>query len=195
MRWAYAALGIGFTVLIGGYLLFVPSTAEAPVQTSMGKMTLQSSAFREGERIPSQFTCDGDNINPELIFGNVPENTVSLVLIMDDPDVRQSVKDERGIDAIDHWILFNIPPNTSSIAENTTVGVPGENVGEGGAYVGPCPPPQFEPAEHRYFFRLYALDTELGLHAGATKEEVRRAMEGHVIDNAELIGRYSRDNN
>ncbi|MBI4088188.1 YbhB/YbcL family Raf kinase inhibitor-like protein [Candidatus Kaiserbacteria bacterium] len=152
-------------------------------------LTLTSPTFENGSSVPNRFTCDGDNTSPPLSWSGVPEGTRSLVLIMDDPDVPKVLKPD-GI--FDHWTLFNIPPGTREIPEGGSVGVPGANGAGKKAYTGPCPPPQYEPSEHRYFFRLYALDTMLPLQAGASKDEVLAAMQGHVIAQAELMGRYKR---
>ncbi len=108
---------------------------------------------------------------------------------MDDPDVPRVLRPD-GV--FDHWILFNIPPKTVEIAEGGTVGTAGKNGTGGNRYTGPCPPPQYEPSEHRYFFRLYALDMNLSLKEGSMKGDVLKAMEGHVIGQAELIGKYKK---
>jgi Raf kinase inhibitor-like YbhB/YbcL family protein len=108
---------------------------------------------------------------------------------MDDPDVPAEVRPERNFD---HWVLFDIPPATLGISEGGSIGTKGANGRGAPAYAGPCPPPQYAPSEHRYFFRLYALDTMLNLPEGATKQQVLEAMEGHVIAQAELMGRYER---
>jgi hypothetical protein len=123
------------------------------------------------------------------LIAGTPAQTKSLVLIMDDPDVPRSIKPD-GV--FDHWVLFNIPPDTKIIAEGGSVGTPGKNSVGQHTYTGPCPPPQFEPAEHRYVFTLYALDTLLPLSAGATKAEVLQAAEGHIIAHTMLTGRYQR---
>ena len=163
---------------------------------------LTSPAFADGATIPSQYTCDGERgLSPTLAITGMPENARSLTLIMDDPDVPKSL---RADGVFDHWVLFNIPPDTMRIPEGATsdyddlrgeavaFGTPGANSAGRNAYTGPCPPPQYEPSEHRYFFRLYALDTTLSLQEGATRTEVEQAMEGHVIETAELMGRYRR---
>ena len=106
---------------------------------------------------------------------------------MDDPDIPDSVKEKFG-DTFDHWILFNLDPSVTSIDENSTLGVQGSNSGGEAKYTGPCPPDR----EHRYFFKLYALDITLDLEEGAAKKEVEAAMEGHIIEKAELMGRYER---
>ncbi|MDP2648797.1 MAG: YbhB/YbcL family Raf kinase inhibitor-like protein [bacterium] len=159
-------------------------------------LTLSSTAFESGASIPSRFTCDGDNASPPLSFGGVPEGAVSLALIMDDPDIPQAVKDSMHIGVFDHWVLYDLPPNTGSLEEGSPpadgAGVEGVNGAGKGGYTGPCPPKQYEPTEHRYFFRLYALDTKLDLPAGSTKAEVLSAMQGHILAEAELMGKYER---
>ena len=192
MRYAYAALGVGFLILIIGYSLLVPEKETIPKTNtrSMSTLTLQSPAFEHDATIPARYTCDGENVSPELQISGVPEGTQSLVLIMDDPDVPKAVRDDQ---MFDHWVLFNIPPETMSIGAGENPGVLGGNTRGEAAYTGPCPPPQFEPKEHRYIFQLYALDSKLALSEGATKEAVKAAMKGHILDKAELIGRYSRE--
>ncbi len=108
---------------------------------------------------------------------------------MDDPDVPVALMPE-GL--FTHWILFNIPPETLSIPEGGTIGTPGANTRGDMHYTGPCPPPDHEPKTHRYIFKLYALDTELELEEGASKEEVEAEMQGHTLATTELIGTYSR---
>lgn len=152
-------------------------------------MELTSPAFEHGSVIPRKFTCDGDNVSPGLAIAEVPEGARSLVLLMDDPDVPRAVREDR---MFDHLVLFNIPPDTRVIPEGESAGVAGVNTAGSLGYTGPCPPPQFEPKEHRYVFSLYALDCELPLEAGTSKEQVRSAMKGHLLAKAELIGRYAR---
>lgn len=149
-------------------------------------MKLTSSAFKEGGIIPSIYTCEGKNINPPLLISGISANAKSLVLIMDDPDVPASVRPER---MYDHWVVFNIPPTTHQIDEHATPpGVQGRNTAGKNQYTGPCPPDR----EHRYFFKLYALDKLLELHAGATKKEVEHAMHGHIIAECHLMARYEK---
>lgn len=146
-------------------------------------MKITSFAFEHNSKIPSKYTCDGENINPELRIEEVPENAKSLVLIVDDPDAT------RGSTWL-HWTLWNINSQTKEIAENsvpegaiegkTDFGKPG--------WGGPCPP----SGSHRYFFKLFALDEILDLSAGASLDELQKAMEGHILSQAELIGLYSR---
>ncbi|MEK7208771.1 MAG: YbhB/YbcL family Raf kinase inhibitor-like protein [Patescibacteria group bacterium] len=156
--------------------------------TLAGTLSLSSPAFAAGGLIPVKYTCDeatsAGGVNPPLAITGVPAKTQSLVLIMDDPD---AVKPAGRV--WDHWIVFNLPPTITTIAENTVpAGMVGLNSGGQINYQGPCPPDR----EHRYFFKLYALDTALNLIAGANKKEVEQAMTGHILDQAVLIGRYER---
>jgi Raf kinase inhibitor-like YbhB/YbcL family protein len=163
--------------------------AQSKKQLDSNPMKLTSSAFLNGETIPMIFTCDGANHNPPLTFSNVPSQAQSLVLIMDDPDVPKNLLPS-GV--FDHWAVFNMPPTTRGLGENQIPsGVTGNNGAGKAQYTGPCPPDR----EHRYFFRLYALDRMLDLNTGATKTQIIEAMKSHIIEQAELIGRYNRPQN
>jgi hypothetical protein len=152
-------------------------------------MKLTCPNFRDGESIPSQFTCEGKDTNPPLEFSDVPKEAKSLVLIMDDPDVPAAVRPDQ---MYDHWVIFNMPPSTRSIPANTTPpGIEGNGTRKTG-YEGPCPPRQYAPTKHRYFFKLYALDRILDLKKRATKKEVEKAMQGHILDEAKLLGCYEK---
>jgi Raf kinase inhibitor-like YbhB/YbcL family protein len=155
-----------------------------------GTMSLQisSTAFSAGETIPKKFTCDGPDVSPRLAWTEPPANTQSFALIMDDPDAPAGTWV--------HWVLYGLPAATKELPE----GVAKQEQLSSGArqgrndfgkigYGGPCPPPG---KPHRYFFKLYALDTKLSLKAGATKAGVEHAMKGHILAQAELIGRYGR---
>ena len=156
-------------------------------------MKLTSTAFEHNGMMPTKYTCDGDReLSPPLSISGVPETAKSLVLIMDDPDIPEVFKKSHGISAFDHWTLFNISPETRGIPEGGTVGTPGATTRGELKYVGPCPPPEYEPSTHRYFFRLYALSAPLDLPAGATKEQVLDALAPVTLEETELIGRYSR---
>jgi len=145
-------------------------------------MQLTSSAFQHNSPIPSEFTCDGENINPPLSITDVPANAKSLVLIVDDPDAVVGVWD--------HWIVFNMPPSSKQIAQNTQPqGGAGKNSGSKNNYQGPCPP----SGTHRYFFKLYALDATLNLPEGSTKKQVESAMQEHILVKSELVGMYNRN--
>ncbi|MFI5334929.1 MAG: YbhB/YbcL family Raf kinase inhibitor-like protein [Chlamydiales bacterium] len=149
-------------------------------------MKLISSAFKEGEKIPSIYTCDGKNINPPLEISGVPKEAKSLALIMDDPDVPESVRKDR---MWVHWIQFDMPISLVQVKENASLpGVAGKNTGGKLGYDGPCPPDR----EHRYFFKLYALDTLLKLPQGTSKDLLEKAMQGHILATAQLMGRYER---
>lgn len=151
-------------------------------------MKLTSPAFEHESHIPQQYTCDGEELSPPLAISNIPSGTVSLVLIMDDPDVPKTIRPD-GI--WDHWIVFNISPSTTSIKEGSNPsGILGIGTGKNTGYQGPCPP---KGQEHHYFFNLYALDTQLDLTEGATKKQVMDAMKDHVLAKAILIGRYERE--
>lgn len=203
MRNAYVIVGIaGLIVFLGAAYAFNRSstqprnTISAAVRTNTSAsmatstLTLTSPAFVDNASIPPRFTCDGDRgVSPALSIGGVPEGAKSLALIMDDPDVPKVLHTD-GV--FDHWVLFNIPADTREIPEGESVGVAGANGAGKNAYTGPCPPPQYEPSEHRYIFKLYALDSELALETGASKADVEKAMEGHIIGQAQLVGRYKR---
>lgn len=156
----------------------------------MADFALTSTAFDYGETIPPLYTCDGENMIPPLTIANVPAGTEALALIVEDPDVPREVLESR---VFDHWILFNIPPEEKEITADHIPGVPGLNTRGENGYTGPCPPPEYEPKEHRYFFTLYALTTTLPLPVGAKKQEVLEAMDGNVIGQTELLGRYQRE--
>ncbi len=192
MKTTYTLVGIGFIIILGAFV-FLSQTAEAPVlpesDTLSNEMELTSAAFENGQRIPSKYTCDADNISPPLEVRGVPENARSLVLIMDDPDVPKSLRPD-GV--FDHWVVYGIDPATTVIPEASVHGTQGLNGAGKDSYAGPCPPPEYEPTEHRYFFKLYALDTTLNFIKQPTKQEVLDAIQSHVIAEAELMGRYER---
>jgi Raf kinase inhibitor-like YbhB/YbcL family protein len=149
-------------------------------------MKLTSSAFSHEGKIPSKYTCDGDNINPPLNISDVPPGAKSLVLIMDDPDVPKTIRED-GM--WDHWVVFNVPTSVREIEEGVEpAGTHGAGTGGDEGYLGPCPPDR----EHRYFFKLYALEKELDLPTGAKKREVEKAMQGHIMAEVVLMGRYER---
>lgn len=165
----------------------IPMTAK----TTHPFFALTSPAFADGASIPAAYTCDDRReLSPTLAITGTPDDAKSLALIMDDPDVPKALYPDGG--EFDHWILFNIPAQTKAIMEGESVGTPGANSAGQNAYTGPCPPPQYDPSEHRYVFTLYALDTDLPLSAGASKAQVLSAMQGHIIAQTQLIGRYKR---
>ena len=170
-------------IVLGLALIYVIfNSALITVNELKKSMLIQSSAFAHNQTIPKKYTCDGENINPTIAFSNIPKGAKTLALIVDDPDA--------PVGLWVHWILFNISSDTKEIKEGSMPkgAVEGTtNFGKPG-YGGPCPP----GGEHRYFFKLYALDTELDLPSSADKETLEEAMVGHVLDKAELVGLYSR---
>lgn len=147
----------------------------------MSQLSIKSQAFEPNKSIPEKYTCVGDNINPPLTIEGIPQKTKSLALLMDDPDAPSGT--------FDHWIVWNIPPQTGRIAENSVPGTQGLNSARENNYHGPCPPPG---KPHRYFFKVYALDIELGLGANSRKRDVEKAIQGHILAKAELIGLFHR---
>lgn len=150
-------------------------------------MELTSQAFRHEGTIPKLHTCDGKHVSPPLSWSGAPAGTKSFALLCDDPDAPGRVWV--------HWVVFNIPASVSELPENVlkTRVLPngaaqGVNTSRGIGYEGPCPP----KGSHRYYFKLHALDTELDLQPGCTKEDLLKAMEGHVLDVAVIMGRYAR---
>jgi Raf kinase inhibitor-like YbhB/YbcL family protein len=190
MRQAFVLLGIMTAIVYVGAFVAFHKKAEAPVITKEISMSLSltSPAFKEGEKIPLQYSCDGENISVPLRIEGAPEGTKSFVLVMDDPDIPQSVKDEWKVERVDHWVVYNIPPETSDIAAGETVGILGKNTRGTIAYRGPCPPDR----EHRYFFRLYALSGTLNFIATPSLYDVEEAAKGMMIEQAALMGRYER---
>jgi len=142
-------------------------------------MTLTSPEFEHNQFIPRKFTCEGDDVNPALIIEDVPKEAKSLALIMDDPDA--------SMGTWVHWVVFDIPVK-NRIEENSIPGKQGINNAGQKNYHGPCPP----SGVHRYFFKLYALDTLLNLKEGISKGGLEKAMQGHILAEAELIGLYKR---
>lgn len=150
---------------------------------------ITSEAFQEGDTIPIHLSCDGNNASPALSWTGIPPETRSLALICEDPDAPSGL--------FTHWLVYNILPTVTELPADTPIteklangSLQGRNDFKNIGYGGPCPPPQDK--EHRYFFRLYALDTELALQGGASRAEVLRAMEGHILEQGHLMGKYQR---
>lgn len=146
-----------------------------------GFMEVTSSAFEYGQSIPKKFTCQGQNISPALEIKNLPENTVSIAIVMDDPDAPSGT--------FDHWLAWNIAP-TPQIEEGAKFTGEGKNGFGKIGYGGPCPP---LGREHRYFFKVFALDAFLQLPAGSNKEKLFRLIKPHLIDEAELMGTFQKE--
>lgn len=188
------------TVLVGYFLgkdLVSSSVAtidsiasQASITTSTAKtytsMTLHSSAFANNQPLPADYTCDGSGVNPPLEFSAVPKNAKSLALIVEDQDVPKSIRTD-GLWY--HWLVWDMPAGTTGIDSGEEApGIVGKNTSGTFAYTPPCPPDR----EHRYIFTLYALDTMLNLEASTTKDDLQKAMKGHILEQSELIGLYNR---
>ena len=174
-------------LLCGFFLVAFQHQTDKPKPDGGKTMKLTSSAFEDGGKIPAKYTCDGANISPPLTWENPPEGTKTLALISDDPDAPVGIWI--------HWVIFNLEPKLGGLAE----AVPTERTLAHGAkqgindfrkigYGGPCPP----GGTHRYFFKLYALDTKLELNPGITKSDLLKAMKGHVLEECQLMGTYRR---
>ena len=161
---------------------------EQPLKEGEMALSVSSPVFQEGHRIPAKYTCQGQDISPQLAWSGLPTGTKSLALIMDDPDAPGGV--------FTHWVLFNIPPDSHELPEAVPVqarlssgALQGNNDFGKIGYGGPCPPPG---RAHRYQFILYAIDRTLDLQAGASKEQLLNAMQGHILAQAQLTGTYQR---
>lgn len=160
------------------------TSTETATETTEADMSLElkSDAFANGQSIPAKYSCTGKNISPALTWSNAPAGTQSFALIVDDPDAPMGTWV--------HWVLYNIPSSTTSLPESTNAdGISvGKNSSNHMSYDGPCPP----SGTHRYFFKLYALDSTLSLSPGATKEQVLNTMKGHILAQGELMGTFSK---
>lgn len=142
-------------------------------------MKIASPDFENNKSIPAKFTCEGDDVNPALIIEGIPQEAKSLALIVDDPDAPMGTWV--------HWVVYDIPV-TGRIEEKSVPGKQGMSDSRGKDYHGPCPP----SGTHRYFFKVYALDKMLGLNEGIRKADLEKAMQGHILDKAELVGLYKK---
>lgn len=173
---------------IGCALVWLPLCGAIAGGAPAGKLELTTTAFRPGSTIPVAFTCSGTNISPALSWTASPPRTASFALIVDDPDA--------PVGTWVHWVVYNLPGSTRQLPEHVP---PGEAITGGGkqgendfptiGYGGPCPPPG---KPHRYFFRLYALDTLLDLHGQVHRRDVDAAMHGHILAQAEVMGTFGR---
>jgi Raf kinase inhibitor-like YbhB/YbcL family protein len=163
-------------------LFFIVSSISGKEGMVMAKLSINSPAFQHNGDIPVRYTCDGDDINPPLAFENVPQGTQSLVLIIDDPDAPMGTWV--------HWVVWNIDPGIGEIKEDSVPAGASQGMNDFRKleYGGPCPP----SGTHRYFFKLYALDSTLDLASKAKKADVEKAMKGHVIEESQIIGLYRR---
>ena len=146
---------------------------------TLAVLQVTSPSFKNDDYIPVKFSCEGDNISPELSVKDIPEHTASLAIVVEDPDA------PRGI--VTHWIAWNIDPS-GNIPEKSNAGVQGKNTRGNNGYMGPCPP----SGVHHYHFKIYALDEKLNLPEGSTKEQLQDAMKDHIIGFGELVGLYQK---
>ena len=184
-----AGWGLGSMLRIAAILLAVQALLIADAETAMA-LTLTSPAFKAGDHIPSKYTCEGDDVSPPLAFAGVPEGTKTLALLIDDPDAPDPKTPKR---VWAHWLVYNLPPDSQGLPEDARrTGLP-EGAATGlsdrkeASYHGPCPP----IGRHRYFHKLYALDTPLPAKA-LTKAELEAAMQGHILAQAELMATYQK---
>ena len=145
---------------------------------------LTTPAFKANEKIPAKFSCDGQNVNPAFIFSNIPAGTKQLVLTMHDPDVPKTLLPSGNFD---HWFVWDIPANSKGIAEGAGAVIGMNGTGKPG-YIGPCPPDR----QHRYFFRLYAIDIPLQGKTFKDRVAVEEAIKGHILAQSELIGLFDK---
>ncbi|MCS7132625.1 MAG: YbhB/YbcL family Raf kinase inhibitor-like protein [Aigarchaeota archaeon] len=186
--------GIWLTIILAAVMVTLASSAiylasvQQPKEVAIRRFSLTSSAFRDEEEIPDKYTCEGADISPPLRWEGYPKETISFVLIVEDPDAPSGT--------FMHWVIYNIPADVNELDE----GVPkverlpfgalqGVNDFNEVGYSGPCPPPG---KPHRYVFKMYALDTMLDLEPGASEDDVFKAMSGHILAEATLTGIYSR---
>jgi Raf kinase inhibitor-like YbhB/YbcL family protein len=164
-----------------------PAAADKASSPEKPGLKIVSAAFKDGQAIPRQYTCDGVNVSPPLEWSGMPADAKTVAIVCDDRDAPAGTWV--------HWVLYNLPADNIGIVESMPAA---ENLVAGGfqgtndfqkiGYGGPCPP----SGTHRYFFKIYAVDGELPLKAGATKAELEKAMEGHVVGQAQLLGTFGR---
>jgi len=151
---------------------------------SAADLTISSTAFSDNGRMPAKYSCDGEGVNPPLAFGNVPPRTQSLALIVEDPDIPEQFKSQVPGGVFDHWVMWDIAPDSKGFAEGAGKG--GLNASGGQGFFGACPPDR----AHRYFFKLFALDRKLTGVTIRSKADLQGAMAGHIIQQAQMIGIY-----
>jgi Raf kinase inhibitor-like YbhB/YbcL family protein len=163
-------------------VFFLFSEGLSKEEGKMDQLKIASPAFKDNGSIPRQYTCDGKDMNPPLIIENVPKEAKSLALIVDDPDA--------PVGLWVHWVMWNIDPKTKEIKENSVPKGAIQGINDFGKnnYGGPCPP----SGTHRYFFKLYALDTTLNISPSSAKANLEKAMKGHILAQAQIIGLYKK---
>src|SRR5262245_9053959 len=169
--------------MLRGFVLAGCMIAAGAAAALAAGLQITSPAFDNNGSIPSKYTCEGPGPNPALQFSGVPAKAKSLALIVEDPDVPRNLKAD-GM--FDHWVLWDIDPASKGIAEGA--GKNGSTEGGTAGYMGPCPPDR----EHRYFFKLFALDTKLTGVKISGKKDLEKAMQGHILEQAQLVGKYNK---
>ena len=179
----YLWIGLILVILVYFGSACKPTTSETVNGSeSSGSIQVSSSAFADGEMIPTKYTCDGENLSPPLIWSGIPQGAKSVALIMDDPDAPAGTWV--------HWVLYDLSADLDGLDEGVRgIGVDGVNSWNNTGYGGPCPP---AGNPHRYFFKLYALDTELYLQSGTPKADIEKAMQGHILAEGQIMGEYGR---
>jgi len=178
IKWAWM-VGIGILLLAG---CAKQDISPAPARGDEMSIQITSTGFKEGGNIPRLYTCDDRNVSPPLAWSGVPSKTMSLAIILEDPDAPSGT--------FVHWVLFNLPPGLSGLEQGSNGGgIEGINDFRKIGYNGPCPP---RGSNHRYYIKVYALDQQLGLNGGATKAQLENAMEGHILAQGQLMARYGR---
>lgn len=178
-RWLGRVVILGIVLLLIGCQGGIRPASEGGNDMSI---SISSTAFKESDQIPRLYTCDDQNVSPPLAWTGVPTSTVSLAVIMDDPDAPSGTWV--------HWVLFNLPADTSGLVQGKNGGgVEGKNDFGRLGYGGPCPP---RGSTHRYYIKVYALDSKLDLKPGASKAQVESGMRGHILAQGQLMGKYGR---
>jgi Raf kinase inhibitor-like YbhB/YbcL family protein len=211
MRVWVAFVIVGFALSLGAYIHFNSTqtihTESATIMANSSTLTIKIPGFENGALMPAKYTCDGAGVNPAIEIFGVPEGAQSLALTVEDPDVPKQILPS-GV--FDHWVLYNISvplidvtldpsrpqiiiPENAQYPSDSFMAIGGKNGSGSYGYVAPCPPPEYQPAEHRYVFTLYALDI-MGptFKQPPTKEELLSAIQEHIIAQAQYIGRYKR---
>jgi Raf kinase inhibitor-like YbhB/YbcL family protein len=188
-KWMFPAFVVSCLLMAGVFTACADEPKEGSTEeATMATIELKSDAFAQGETIPAKYTCDDADVSPALSWSQPPEGTKEVVLICDDPDA--------PVGTWDHWVVYGLPADTAGLPEGVpaaneieTGGLQGKNSWGNLGYGGPCPP---KGPAHRYFFKLYAIDTKLDMKPGAAKKEVLNAIEGHILAQGELMGKYAR---
>lgn len=165
--------------VLAGTIIFI--SPRQPAEAAPQNMNILSPAFPNGGDIPAKYTCDGSNAVPKLDLSDIPQNAKSLALIVDDPDAPNGT--------FNHWVIWNIDPSVKKIDSSDLAGsTNGKNSAGKNDYIGPCPP----SGTHRYFFKVYALDEKINLDNNSKRDDLLQAMEGHILAQGELMGKYER---